>query len=98
VVNGAPPALGPASLFTTFSVPTGSSLPDLVDVAVNNPANYAPVTLSFASATFGTCNGLKALLTVREQASTDNAGNLIFSEEIVKAVDSKGHSCGGKAP
>jgi hypothetical protein len=99
VINGAPASVGPATLVTTFSIPNpGDKLPDLVDVYGNNNPPYnpiinAPITLSFASATFGRCNGRKALLTVHEEASSDNTGVLNFSAETVKAVDSTGQAC-----
>jgi len=99
VINGAPASVGPATLVTTFSIPNpGDKLPDLVDVYGNNNPPYnpiinAPITLRFASTTFGRCNGRKALLTVLEEASSDNTGVLNFSVETVKAVDSTGQAC-----
>jgi hypothetical protein len=97
VVNGAPAAVGPVILLTTFSISApGAALPDLVDVLVNNPQNYAPVELSFASITFGRCpNGRKARLDVHEVASTNDQGELIFSIEKVEVVDTHGGNCGG---
>ncbi|MCK7502750.1 MAG: hypothetical protein MZV70_00730 [Desulfobacterales bacterium] len=61
MVNDAAAATGPATLVTTFSISApGADLPDFVDVAVNNPGNYAPVTLNFTSTTIGLCpNGGK---------------------------------------
>lgn len=95
VVNVADAALGSATLSTTFFITQGAALPDLVDVLVNNSANYAPVTLSFTSATVGKCSdGREARLDVHQLASTNDKGTLIFSEESVAAVDTNGKNCG----
>ena len=95
VVKGANSAVGPATLFTTFSISApGAVLPDLVDVLVNNPANYAPVTLSFMSTTCGRYpDGRKARLDVHEMASTNKDNELVFSVEHVKVVDAQGGNC-----
>ena len=85
VDQGALAAVGPASLFTSFTIKGGikSPPPDFWDV-VNNPANYAPVNLTFNSATFGTCKGNKAgYLSVFQRASTNPSNELIYSEEQV---------------
>ena len=84
VVAGAEPAVGPASLRTSFVISApGEPLPDFVDV-VNDPATYKPVTLSFRSTTVGKRpDGTRARLIVQQVAATDADGNLVFSREIV---------------
>jgi len=91
VVNGAAAATGPVTLVTTFSISApGAPLPDFLDV-VNNPANYAPVTLNFTSATIGMCpNGGRAVLRVHEMASTNDQNELIYSQEMVAIVGNCG--------
>jgi hypothetical protein len=95
VVNGAKPAVGPATLFTTFSISEpGAPLPDFLDV-VDNPKNYAPVWFSFASTTFGKCPGMNRLarLDIHENAFTDATGTLIYKTEKVEIHDSRGGNC-----
>jgi hypothetical protein len=87
VIDGAAAAVGPVTLFTTFTIAgPGAALPDFLDI-VNNPANYAPVTLRFHAVTSGTrSDGTRAHLHVRQVAATDAAGVLVFSEEVVEIV------------
>lgn len=65
VVNGAEPALGPATLDVSFRIAkAGGRLPDLVDVLVDNRCKYAPINYRFGSFTFGK----KALLHIKQEA------------------------------
>jgi hypothetical protein len=84
VVAGAEPAVGPASLRTTFVISApGEPLPDFVDV-VNDAATYEPVELSFMSTTVGQLpDGTRARLKVQQVAATDADGVLVYSREIV---------------
>jgi hypothetical protein len=95
VVNGADAAVGPVTLFTTFSISApGANLPDLLDV-IGNPAQYAPVKVSIKSTTCGKRpDGSEARLDVHQMASTNNADELVFSVEHVKIVSAHGGKCG----
>jgi hypothetical protein len=62
VVDGAKPALGPATLDVSFHIPQpGRPLPDLVDVLVDHPCVYRPVTVQFDSFTYAP-DGTQAVL------------------------------------
>jgi len=99
VVDGTDAVVGPVTLLTTFSISApDADLPDLLDV-INNPAQHAPVKLSFTSTTFGRCpDGRKARLDVHQVASTqvDPTNHqivLVFSIEKVEVVDTDGGNC-----
>lgn len=94
VVAGEQAAVGPVIVLTTFSISApGAALPDFLDV-VNNPAQYAPVKLSFSSTTFGRCaDGKRARLDVHQVGATDDENVLVFSREIVRLVDADGGGC-----
>jgi hypothetical protein len=83
VATGANPAVGPASLHTTFTIDQGGDLPDFLDV-INDPATYAPVTVDFRSTTVGTLpDGTRARLRVQQVGATDENGELVYTREIV---------------
>jgi hypothetical protein len=87
VVAGAAAAVGEAHLSTTFSIAVNADLPDLVDVLVNNTAQYAPVTVNFTSTTCGSYpDGSKSLLKVNEVGATNDKGKLIYSTETIETV------------
>ena len=96
VVNGADAATGLATLLTSFVIPApGSQLPNFIDVALNNPESYAPVKFNFISKTLGKCSdGRRAKLNIHQTASTDESGNLIFSNEKVETLGAGGVPCG----
>lgn len=95
VINGAKPATGSVNLSTTFTLPApDANLPDLIDV-IFNPANYAPVKISFKSTTQSKCsNGkVKAHLDVHQVAATDASNALIFTKEKVRIKGKKDDNC-----
>jgi hypothetical protein len=78
-------ALGEVLLSTSFVI-AGPDFPDLVDVLVANPKNYAPVTVSFTSWSEGSkaCPGATAgTLFVSQVAASNPGGSLKFTEEEV---------------
>jgi hypothetical protein len=83
VADGATPAVGPATLHTTFFIAHADDpLPNLVD-ALGAP-DFAPWTLDFRSTTVGLLpDGTKARLTVQEVAATDENDAFVYSREIV---------------
>jgi hypothetical protein len=96
VVNGADAAVGPVTLFTTFSISEpGADLPDLLDVLSDpTPAQYAPVNFSIKSTTCGRYpDGREARLDVHQMASTKKDNRLVFSVEHVKIVGAHGGNC-----
>jgi hypothetical protein len=86
VAAGAPPAVGPATLRTTFFIDKpGDPLPDLTVLVNGN--TYAPWTLDFRSTTVGT-HATKARLKVQQVgacvgACVDSQELISFSREIV---------------
>ena len=103
VVKGEKPALGPVTLFTTFTIPhPGGPLPDFLDVALSNPTEYGPAKFSFASTTFGKCayNGRLARLDVHQNASTEDQADdqdlwkwKVYTTEEVQLLDISGGDC-----
>jgi hypothetical protein len=88
VVDGAKPALGPATLDVSFHIPQpGGPLPDLVDVLVEHPCVYKPVNVQFSSSTYGKRpDGRKAILNISQAASSSKSSCLSFTKEEVKIV------------
>jgi hypothetical protein len=88
VVNGAEPALGPATLDVSFRIPQPKDpLPDLVDVLVNSPCSYKPVNVQFESSTYGKRpDETKALLHISQAGSSTKNSCLNFTDEVVEIV------------
>jgi hypothetical protein len=78
VEQGAPAAVGPASLKVTFKIAApGADLPNLLDVV--NTSAYSPVQLDFRSTTFDDAH---ALMKVQEKAESLEGGDLIYTKEV----------------
>jgi hypothetical protein len=85
VKNRKTAATGPAAFSATFVMPNAApNFPNLIDVVVDNPGNYKPVTLAFTSSTDGKCaNGKDGNMFVHQVGATDAAGALVFTQETV---------------
>ena len=85
VVDGATPALGPASLRVTFYIDNpGDPLPDIRPAFQENIPDVRPISLDFRSTTIGyLADGPKARMRVQQVGATDADGNLAFSREII---------------
>ena len=83
VASGAEAAVGQSIFWITFSIPRPEApLPDLVDVLVNKPDEFAPINLSFTATIPGKCErGTRAVLHV-DQAGPPGGGGT----EIVEVV------------
>ncbi|WAS91711.1 hypothetical protein [Nannocystis punicea] len=88
VLAGAAPSTGWASLRLTFTIDApGDDLPDL-EVLLNNPSAYAPVSFDFKSQAIGTRpDGTRARLVVHQVASTNEEDLLVFTVEVIEIQD-----------
>ncbi|MDX2504564.1 MAG: hypothetical protein QNL62_08825 [Gammaproteobacteria bacterium] len=85
VLNGAEPAIGHVRLKATFTIEnSGDDLPDIRIMYQEQLADHLPATIDLRSTTEGTLpDGTEATLHIQQVAETNEAGELVFSREIV---------------
>ena len=85
VALGAEPAIGPASMRATFTIANpGDPIPDLRIMYQEDLANHLPATIDLRSTTVGALpDGTKAVLKIQQVGATNEAGDLVFTREIV---------------
>ena len=85
VEDGAEPALGHVRLQATFTIDnSGDPLPDIRIMYQEQLADHSPATIDLRSTTEGTLpDGTEATLRIQQVAETNEAGELVFSREIV---------------
>ena len=85
VVGGGEPALGPAHLQATFTIANpGDPIPDIRIMYQEELADHLPATIDLRSTTVGTLpDGTQAVLKIQQVGATNEAGELVFTREIV---------------
>ncbi|MEA2094617.1 MAG: hypothetical protein U9P11_08645 [Pseudomonadota bacterium] len=85
VLGGAEPAIGHVRLQAAFTInESGEPLPDIRIMYQEQLADHSPATIDIRSTTEGTLpDGTEATLHIQQVAETNEAGELVFSREIV---------------